>query len=212
MRIGVIGTGKIGATIGGLWVKAGHEVCFGSRTPDRLRSQMAELGTGASAASIEDAARLGEVVFSAAPYGIWPDLARAVEPWVGGKVLMDAANPYPERDGPFAQAAIEAARGAGMPVAALLPGVRLIRAFNSVFWETLRTEAYRDGQRLGIPLAGDDHAALLVAAGLVRDAGFDPVLAGPLVQAAAFDVGEPAYNNPMTAAELARVLGLDPPG
>lgn len=212
MRIGVIGAGKIGATVGSLWVRAGHEVCFGSRAPSRLGGLVAALGTGATSATIEDAARMAETVFTAAPYGIWPELAGKLAPLVAGKVVMDAANPYPQRDGAFAQAAIDGGRGSGVPVAALLPEARLVRGFNSVYWETLRNQANRAGERLGIPLAGDNHAALQVASGLVRDAGFDPVIAGPLVQAAAFDVGAPAYNNPLTAAELERVLGLDPPG
>ncbi len=212
MQIGVIGAGRIGATVGGLWVRAGHRVCFGSREPGRLRALTDSLGERASAASVEDAARRGEAVLTAFPYGEWPDIARRIAPLLAGKVVLDAANPYPERDGGFAVAAVAAARGSGVPVAALLPGARLVRAFNSIFWETLRDQAHHDGERIAIPLAGDDHAALQVASALVRDAGFDPVLAGPLVQAAAFDVGEPAYNNPQTAAALERLLGLIPPG
>lgn len=212
MRIGVIGAGRIGATLGTLWVRAGHAVCFGARTPGRLAALVGELGPMASAGSIEDAARHGAVVLAAAPYGAWPDLAAALAATLAGKVVIDAANPYPERDGAFARTALEGGRGAGVPVAALLPGARLVRAFNSVFWETLRDQAHRHGERLGIPLAGDDQAALDVACALVRDAGFDPVVVGPLVQAAAFDVGEPVYNNPQTAAGLERMLAIDPPG
>ena len=212
MRIGVVGAGRIGATIGALWVRAGHAVCFGSRDPRRLNDLVSALGATASAGSIEACARFGEVVLAATPYGIWPELAGAIASLLAGKVVMDAANPYPERDGAFAQGALDAARGSGVPVAALLPGARLVRAFNSVFWETLRDEAHRTDDRLAIPLAGDDAAALELASRLVRDAGFDPVIVGPLVQAAAFDVGEPAYDNPQTAAELERMLGLVPPG
>ena len=212
MRIGVIGAGRIGATIGALWVRAGHQVLFGSRHPERLGELVAGLGADASAGGIEDSAAFGEAVFAAAPYGAWPEMAQSLAPILAGKLLMDAANPYPDRDGAFAREAVAAARGSGVPVAALLPGARLVRAFNSIFWQTLRDQAHRDGARLAIPLAGDDHAALRTASALVHDAGFEPVVAGPLVQAAAFDVGEPAYNNPLTASELSRVLGLDPPG
>jgi predicted dinucleotide-binding enzyme len=212
MRIGVIGAGRIGATIGALWLRAGHHVRFGARAPETLHERVGALGHHASAGTIDDAARFGEVVFTAAPYGAWPDLATILALEVAGKVVMDAANPYPARDGDFARHAVEAARGSGVPVAALLPGARLVRAFNSIFWEVLRDQANRAGERLAIPVAGDDHAALRTASALVRDAGFEPVVVGPLVQAAAFDVGEPAYNNPMTAAALERLLGLVPPG
>ncbi len=212
MRIGIIGAGRIGATVGTLWVGAGHEVCFGSRTPERLASLVAGLGAGASAGSLAEAARFGEAVFAAAPYGAWPDMAVELGPLLHGKPLLDAANPYPERDGAFATAALAGGEGAGVPVARLLPGVLLVRAFNAVHWETLRHEAHRPGARLAIALAGDTPAAVGLAARLVRDAGFDPVIAGPLVQAAEFDVGTPSYNNPQTAEALERMLALQPPG
>ena len=212
MHIGIIGAGKIGATVGRLWIGAGHQVCFGSRHPERLAAMIAELGVAASTGSMADAARFGEVVFAAAPYGAWPDLVAELGPLLRGKTLLDAANPYPERDGAFATAALAGGEGAGMPVAKLLPGVFLVRAFNADYWETLRDEAHRPGERLAIALAGDNPAAVDTAAQLVRDAGFDPVIAGPLVQAAEFDVGAPAYNNPQTAQCLERTLALQPPG
>lgn len=212
MRIGIIGAGLIGGTLGRLWVAAGHQVCFGSRNPDRLAALVAELGDAASAASQAEAARFGEVVFTAAPYGAWPGLAEQLGPLLRGKTLLDAANPSPQRDGAFAREALAGGKGAGVPVARLLPEVAVVRAFNAVYWETLRDEAHRAGERLAIALAGDTPAAIEVAAQLVRDAGFDPVIAGPLVQAAEFDVGAPAYNNPQTAQCLERTLALQPPG
>ncbi len=81
-----------------------------------------------------------------------------------GQGVLDSANPYPGRDGDFARAAIAAGEGAGVPVARLLPGTRLVRAFNSVYFKTLQTEAHRAGDRVGIPLASDDAAALDAAA------------------------------------------------
>ena len=90
----------------------------------------------------------------------------------------------------------------------LLPGARLVRAFNSVYFKTLQTEAHRAGDRVGIPLASDDAAALNLAAGLVRDAGFEPVVVGPLARARSFDPGTPVYNTGMSGADLARALGV----
>ena len=212
MNIGVIGAGMIGGTVGVLWAKAGHRVRFGTRHPESLGSLVAEAGPQASAGSPEEAARFGEVVFCSVPYGAWPALAPALAPLVSGKVVLDSANPYPGRDGDFARGAIAAGEGAGVPVAKLLPGVRLVRAFNSVYFKTLRTEAHRAGDRVGIPLAGDDAAALDVAARLVRDAGFEPVVVGPLVRAVSFDPGTPVYNTGMSGADLARALGVERTG
>ena len=128
MKIGIIGTANVGRSIGSLLARAGHEVRCGSRGPG-------EDGVGelpGPAGTVVEAAAFGEVVLCAAPYGIWPALARDIAPQVAGKVVIDAANPYPERDGAFARAAIDAGEGAGVPVAALLPGANLVRAFNCV--------------------------------------------------------------------------------
>jgi len=211
VKIGIIGAGRIGSTVGSLWAAAGHSVCFGSRDPGRLAALLAELGAAATSASIVEAADFGEVLFAAVPYGAWPQLAKQIESTAAGKPLLDAANAFAGRDA-FADAALAACEGSGVPVARLMPGVRLVRAFNATRWQTLRDQAHRTGERLAIPLAGDDPAALDAAAGLVRDAGFDPVIVGPLVQAAEFDVRAPAYDNPQTAAQLERTLALLPPG
>ena len=208
MDIGVIGAGMIGGTVGGLWAKAGHPVRFATRHPESLGPLVAAAGPNASAGSPEEAARFGEVVFCSVPYGAWPSLALAIAPLVTGKVVLDSANPYPRRDGDFARQAIAAGEGAGVPVARLLPGALLVRAFNSVYFKTLQTEAHRAGDRVGIPLAGDDPAALDIAARLVRDAGFEPVVVGPLASARFFDPGTPVYNTGMSGADVARALGV----
>ena len=206
MRIGVIGTGNVGRSVAGLLARAGHEVRFGSRGPG-------EEGTGnlpGSVGTVADAAAFGDVVLCAAPYGIWPELSRDISPHVGGKVVIDAANPYPQRDGAFAQAAVDAGQGAGVPVAALLPGAHLVRAFNCVPWPGMVAEANRVlGERIAIPLAGDNPAARDMVARLIAETGFEPVDAGPLVQAGAFDPGAPAYNHPMSGPEMRRILGLE---
>ena len=208
MNIGVIGAGNIGGTVGVLWAKAGHLIRFASRHPESLGPLIAEAGPNASPGSPEEAARFGEVVFCSVPYGAWPSLAPALAPLLSGKVVLDSANPYPGRDGDFARGAIAAGEGAGVPVARLLPGARLVRAFNSVYFKTLATEAHRAVDRVGIPLAGDDAAALDLAARLVRDAGFEPVVVGPLASARLFDPGMPVYNTGMSGADLARALDV----
>jgi predicted dinucleotide-binding enzyme len=212
MMIAIIGSGHIGGTVGRLWVSSGHDVCFGSRHPDELRTRLHAQNVPAHVGTVEEAAAFGDVVFTAVPYGSWPDLARTLGDALAGKVVMDAANPYPQRDGLAAQEAIDAGQGSGVPIAALLPGARLVRAFNSVFWRTLESEAHRKGERVGVPLAGDDDEALEVAARLVTDAGFDPVVVGPLVRARDFDPGTRVYNTGMTAVQLRAALGIEPPG
>ncbi len=212
MKIGIIGSGHIGGTVGRLWASAGHEVCYGSRHPDQLRTRLDAQSVPARVGTVEEAAAFGDVVLVAVPFGSWPDLARTIGHALAGKVVMDTANPYPQRDGPMAQQAIDAGQGSGVAIAALLPGARLVRAFNAVFWRTLESEAHRKGERVGVPLAGDDDEARDVAARLVADAGFDPVVVGPLVRAREFDPGARVYNTGMTAVQLRAALGIEAPG
>jgi len=71
----------------------------------------------------------------------------------------------------------------------------------------LESEAHRDGDRVGIPLAGDDREAVETAASLVRDAGFDPVIVGALERGKEFEPGTPPYNTGMSGRELRELFG-----
>ena len=90
-------------------------------------------------------------------------------------------------------------------MASHLPGARVVKAFNTVYFKTLQQEARRGD--VGIPLAGDDRTALATAETLVRDAGFTPVTVGALASGRRFEPGTPVYNTGMGAAELAQALG-----
>jgi predicted dinucleotide-binding enzyme len=85
-----------------------------------------------------------------------------------------------------------------------------VRAFNAINYQSLQSEAHRVGEPVAIPLAGDDAQALAVASQLVKDAGFEPVVVGPLARARLFDVGTPVYVQLLTAAQLRQRLGLSP--
>jgi len=207
MKIGVIGSGKIGSTLGGLWVKAGHEVMFSDRDPETAKRVASELGPRAHAASVPQAVAFGDAVLIAVPYGALPAVAREVGAQLKGKVVIDPNNPVPARDGALGAQAKE--KGAAVSTAAILPGARLVRAFNSWGYQKLAAEAHRPAPRMGIPVAADDPAALEVGLQLVQDAGFDAVPAGSLAASKAFDLGSPVSGTPMTAEELRKALSLN---
>jgi len=207
IKIGVIGSGRIGGTVGGFWVRAGHEVMFSAREIDEVRDLVARLGPLARAGTPREAAVFGEVVLMSVPYNVVPQLGRDLAAELKGKIVLETGNPYPARDGDMALPARE--KGTGVASAEFLPGVRLVRAFNSVGFRTLQSEAHRAGERVAIPLAADDAEALRVAARLVEDAGFEPVAVGPLARAREFDVGTPVYGKGLTARELRRGLGIE---
>jgi predicted dinucleotide-binding enzyme len=206
MKIGVIGAGKIGGTLASLWANAGHEVFVSSRHPERLQELARSLGSKGRAGTPREAAVFGEVVLVSVPYGALPGIGRDLAKELKGKVVLDTGNPYPERDGEMAEEARR--KGTGVASAEFLPGVRLVRAFNAIRAQDLRTEAHRKGERVAIPIAGDDAGALAIASRLVRDAGFEPVVVGPLAKARTFDVGTPVYTQLLTARELRARLGL----
>jgi len=208
LRIGVIGSGRVGGTIGVLWVKAGHEVMFSSLDIEHDRKLAASIGSGARAGTPKEAAAFGEVLFFAVPYAALPGLGRDLAAEIKGKIVLDACNPIPARDGDMAKEAL--AKGTGVASPQFLPGARIVRAYNEVGYTRMRDEAHRAGERLGIPLAGDDAQAVKMAVRLVQDAGHEPVVVGGLARAREFDYGTPVFGRPMTAAELRKALGLNP--
>jgi predicted dinucleotide-binding enzyme len=85
----------------------------------------------------------------------------------------------------------------------MFPGARWVKAFNTVQFKTLASEAHRAGDRVGIPLASDDREALDVTSALVRDAGFEPLIVGTLARGREFEPGTPAYNTGIRWRHLA---------
>lgn len=204
MRIGVIGSGRIGGTLGGLFAKAGHEVMFSDRDPEQAKQAAAGAGANARTGSAKEAAAFGDAVLIAVPYAALPSIAKEVGAELKGKVLIDPNNPIPNRDGDMAVAAKE--KGAAISTAAMFPGARTFRAFNAIGFATFQKEAHRAPPRLAVPVAADDASALKIGMQLVEDAGFEPVAVGTLAQSRIFDLGAPA-GGARTAAELRKILG-----
>jgi len=180
VKIGIVGSGRIGGTLGGLWLKAGHEVMFSSLDLNHDKALAASLGSGARAGTPREAAAFGDVLLMAVPYSALPQLGRELADLIKGKVVLDACNPIPGRDGEIAAWARE--KGAGLASAELLPGARIVRAFNAIGYSKLPEAANRQGVRTGMPMAGDDANAIGVVSGLVREIGFEPVVIGPLAK------------------------------
>ena len=205
-RIGVIGSGNIGGTIGGLWVKNGHPVFFSSRHPEELKDMIAKLGSLAKAGTVEEAVTFGDVLFIAVPYGAIPQIGKDYSAKMKGKVMLDACNAVSTRDGAIADEVEQ--NGIGVTTQKYFPGVRIVRAFNTMSYMVFAREANRPDPKLAIPIAGDDPQAVQIAAALVRDAGFDPVTVGTLADARRFQRGQPGYGQQVSAAELKQKLSL----
>jgi 8-hydroxy-5-deazaflavin:NADPH oxidoreductase len=204
MKIGIIGTGRIGGALARHWVAAGHEVFMSSRHPEELQDLARELGPRARAGTPREAAAFGDVVLVSVPYAAMPQIGMDYAAELDGKIVIDTSNPVEGRDGPMA---LDAQRkGAGVATAEFLRGTRVVRAFNCIPAARLANEANRQPERLAIPIGGDDREALAVAERLVGDAGFDPVVVGSLARTREFDLGQPLARQQFTAAELRRQL------
>jgi hypothetical protein len=177
VKIGVIGSGNVGSELGRVWATAGHPVMFASRNLDHDKKLAASVGSGARAGTPAEAAAFASVLLFAVPYGALPDLGKALAGSIKGKVVIDACNPFPERDGEIANRARE--QGAGRVSAELLPGARIVRAFNAVHAARMG-EVHEQPGRVGMPIAGDDKEAIDLASRLIREIGFEPVLVGGL--------------------------------
>ena len=206
LKIGIIGSGRQGGAIGRLWAAAGHQILFSSRNPDSLKTLVAEAGANALAGTPAQAATFGDVVLIAVPYGALPQVGRDYAHLMKGKVVIDVGNPRVDRDGEVGKDGL--ARGTGVTSKEHLPGVRLVRALNALSFTQVTKEAHRSGEKLGIPIASDDAAAIAIAVQLVQDAGFDPVVVGGLARAREFDAGTPVYVKGLTAAQLKAALKL----
>jgi len=206
MKIGFIGSGNIGGAIGELLAKAGHEVFFSSRNPDNLKPLVARVGAKARAGTPKEAIAFADVVFLGVPYSSMQQIGQDYAGALKGKIVLDAGNPNVRRDGPVAEPAV--AKGAGVATAEHLPGARIVRAFNQLNFKVFLSEAHRAGEKVAVPLAGDDKEALTVASRLVTDAGFEPLVVGPLAAGKSFDSSQPIFLKAMTARELKAALKL----
>ncbi|MFD6891466.1 NADPH-dependent F420 reductase [Streptomyces sp. NPDC059957] len=197
MRIGIIGTGRIGSTLARILVAADHQVVLANaRGPQSLAALLAELGPAASAAHPAEAAARAEVLVLMLPFdsvqGLLPPDA------VRDTVLVDATNAF---SGPGAPRDL-GGRGSSELVAEWYPGTRIVKSLNTMHFETLAVAGTASGPRLAHFTAGDDGKAKEIVAGIITDLGFAPVDTGPLHSGGILQQpGGPLFNRPLTEAQ-----------
>jgi predicted dinucleotide-binding enzyme len=134
------------------------------------------------------------------PYGAYPQIGKDYAKELAGKIVLDTGNAVISRDGEISKEAREI--GIGATSMKYLPKARIVRAFNTLNYRTLAKNAHRSGERMAIPIAGNDQEALSVASRLIREAGFDPVIIGSLESSKLFAQGGPLYGQEITADEM----------
>jgi predicted dinucleotide-binding enzyme len=211
-RIGIVGSGHIGGTLGILFANAGYEIFYSSRHPDTLKDLVSTTGPKARAGTVTEAIAFGDVIVLSLPFKALPELDAKTKETLKGKIVIDTSNPYPERDGVIAEEARKEPGGMGVFVARLCPGARIVRAFNTVYFEDLKKTMNNRGEKIGIPIAGDDREGLNAVVELVEHAGLDPVVVGGLSTSKLFDVGTAVYATSAPAREIRKKLNLKPAG
>ena len=204
-KIGIIGSGNVGSNLGRVWAQAGYQVMFSSKDIEADRKLAAQVGANARAGTPQEAAAFGDVLVFAVPYGALPELGKSLGGALKGKVVIDCSNPFPQRDGAIADEA--RAQGAGVMTARLLPGVRLVRAFNAIGAARMGAVHETPGS-IGMPFAGEDAQAIAIATQLIRAIGFEPVQVGGLAMGKYLMPGTPlaGEHTPAEVRQIAATL------
>jgi predicted dinucleotide-binding enzyme len=210
MNIGIIGAGNIGGNAAKLFAKAGHKVAIAnSRGPETLTDLVSEIGENAQAATVEDAAKFGEIVFVSIPLGKYKELPADA---FNGKIVIDSNNYYPDRDGQISELDENKTTSSKL-LAAHLKGAKIVKGFNTIWFEHLKTQGNSElpvAERRAIFIAGDDAAAKKTVAKLIEEIGFAAVDTGSLRDGGtAQQPGTAIYNQNLTQSEAQAILGSE---
>ncbi|HTV21199.1 MAG TPA: NADPH-dependent F420 reductase [Polyangiaceae bacterium] len=199
--IGLIGAGHIGSQVARLAIKNGYDVVLSnSRGPDTLSALVKELGPRARAATVNEAARAGELVVVTIPL---KNIRSVPAEPLAGKVVIDTNNYYPQRDGRIAELDDETTTTAEL-LQKHLPKSKVVKAFNHIYAQELTTHGQARGtpNRRALVIAGDDENAKATVARLIDQFGFDTVDAGELKEGWRIQRDTPGYGPRRTANEL----------
>ena len=204
MKIGIIGSGNIGAELARKLSAAGHTVKLAnSRGPESLKDIVH--GTAISAVAKDEVAKDADVVILSIPFARNAEAAALVAQAPTSTIFVDTSNYYPQRDGRIAE--VESGKPETVWAREQI-GRPLVKAWNAILSQTLVEAGAAPGtpDRIAIPIAGDDLAAKRVVADLVSATGFDAVDAGELADSWKFQPGSPAYCTELTIEKLEAAL------
>lgn len=203
LKIGIIGAGFIARAVGQLAVKNGHEVMLSnSRGPQTLGSTRASVGC--KVGTVAEAQKFGDIVIVAIPLSAYRSIPAEA---LVGKIVLDANNYYPGRDGVIAELERHSITTSEL-LAKHLQGARVVKAFNSILARDIEKDARPSGspERRALPIAGDDVEAKRIATAFHDRIGFDVVDAGVLSEGRRFERARPCYCKPFDKAGLKLAL------
>ena len=208
MKFGIIGSGNIGGTLGIHLATAGHHVMFSARNPEKLQGLVKKAGINATAGSVEEAAVFGEVILLAVPFKAVPSLHEKIGD-LDGKVLIDANNYYPARDGEgpgdeLRSKTLLESQWTG----SYFKGASVVKAFNTIDYKTLSNRAFPVTGKppLVIPFATSDEKADQVILKILKDIGFEGFKVGGLSATRITQPGGTLYGRYLSKTEMEKLI------
>ena len=179
MKIGIVGAGNVGGTLGEAWAKRGHSVMFGVREPQgkAIAELIARCDGHGHAGSPDRAAGFGDVLVNALPWPVTKEVLSGLR--LEGKVVFDATNPLLPQ---LAGLEVGTTTSGAELVAGWACGARVVKIFNTTGFGNMGNPIYQE-ERIPMLYCGDDSEAKAIAAGLANEIGFAAVDAGPLANA-----------------------------
>jgi 8-hydroxy-5-deazaflavin:NADPH oxidoreductase len=181
MKIGIIGAGNVGGTLGTAWAGKGHQIVFAVRNvnDEKVKKLISDSKGKAAAASIPDAVAQSDVILLATP---WQGAQQALQSAgnLSGKILIDAVNPL-ESSAAFLEKGllIGHTASAGEQIAQWAKGAKVVKAFNTIGAQNMSHPQF-GGQSATMFICGDDNDAKKTVKQLSDELGFETVDAGPL--------------------------------
>lgn len=176
--IAIIGTGEVAGALGPEFAALGHEIIYGSRSPDRreVRDLVIRTGATASATGQREAAQRGQIVILAVPWNVVETVVSNLGD-LSGKIIMDPTNPRIVGDDGLRDYAIKTSNAE--QIQNLAPDADVVKAFNTMTWETM-VEPDSTGGPVTVPIVGDDAEAKAAIAALISGIGLEPIDLGPI--------------------------------
>jgi NADPH-dependent F420 reductase len=177
MKLGVIGSGNIGKSIGTWASKLGYDVIFSARDINHAKKAATEAGNNAQAGSVRDAAS-ADIILFAVPYNSVMEVLDEIRTSIGGKVLIDATNPLSPD---YSSLSLGFDTSAAEEIQKTIPEAKVVKAFNSIFASIFASRTTElGGKKIACFYASDDDKARSQVAELITKMGFDAIDSGPL--------------------------------
>jgi predicted dinucleotide-binding enzyme len=210
MKIGIIGAGNMGAALGKIWAKAGHQVIFSySRDGNKLRQLAASAGETAKAGTLQEAVTHSDVILVAVWLPSLEDIIHAVGPLDGKIIITCVSGLQPDFTGQTIGLATELKISVAEIIQQLAPSAKVVEAFNTTFAEIIASDSRQFGSDFpSVFYCGNDVEAKQVVAGLIEECGYEAVDAGNLIIARTLETLATAWVQFAVSSQLFPNLGL----